>query len=61
MWDSLPDETYRAIPPQPVSRNAPYTVDEIARWRKLPLADVAKKRRAELVFLMQQPGAVEPP
>lgn len=46
-------------PPGPVSRNAPYTVEEIARWRKQPLADVAK-RRAELVLLMQQPGAIEP-
>lgn len=47
-------------PPEPVSRNAPYTVDEIAQWRKRPLADVAK-RRAELVLLMQQPVAGEPP
>jgi hypothetical protein len=47
-------------PPEPVSRNAPYTVDEIAHWRKQPLADVAK-RRAELVWLMQQPEAGEPP
>jgi hypothetical protein len=42
-------------PPEPASRNAPYTVDEVARWRKQPLADVAK-RRAELVLLMQQTG-----
>jgi hypothetical protein len=47
-------------PPEPVSRNAPYTVDEIAQWRKQPLADVAK-RRAELVLLMQQPRDGEPP
>lgn len=46
-------------PPEPVSRNSPYTVDEIAHWRKQPLADVAK-RRAELVLLMQQPGAGAP-
>lgn len=43
-------------PPEPVSRNAPYAVEEIAHWRKQPLSDVAK-RRAELVLLMQQPGA----
>jgi hypothetical protein len=46
-------------PPEPVSRNAPYTVDEISTWRKQPLADVAK-RRAELVLLMQTTESGEP-
>jgi mono/diheme cytochrome c family protein len=47
-------------PPEPASRNAPYSVEEIARWRKQPLADV-EKRRAQLVLLMQQPAGSEPP
>lgn len=47
-------------PPEPVSRNAPYTVEEIAQWRKQPLADVAE-RRAELVLLMQPLEGSEPP
>jgi len=43
-------------PADAVARNAAFTVEEVAAWRKQPLADVAK-RRAELVLLIQQADA----
>jgi hypothetical protein len=46
-------------PADAVDRNTPFTVEEVALSRKLPLADVAK-RRAELVLLIQQAGAGSP-